>query len=155
MKSNLEQLFTHDRKLCEAIDASLPPYLHFWTPVTCKHQNRAIEEDEQEEDEQDEEEPVHLLDYLQSCREIKMPNRCLHLRKYRIGTVRITKSSNSLYPIFMNGQLKLPPIVIVVDGSMALISMCLGFRNDLEITSSLPSHSTRGCEGAKAYGSAS
>jgi len=113
-----------------------------------------------EEDEQDKEEPVHLLDYLrravlgrgrvQSCREIKMANRCLHLRKYRIGSVRelkvagirITKSSNSFYPSFMDGDLQLPPVV--VDGSMALISMnlvayemCLGFRNDLEITSLL------------------
>ncbi|CAJ1943348.1 unnamed protein product [Sphenostylis stenocarpa] len=112
-----------------------------------------------EEDEQDKEEPVHLLDYLRRAvlrrdrdpafnREIKMMQKCLHPRKYRIGTVReikaagirIAKSSDSFYPSFIDGQLQLPGIV--VDGSTALIcvnlmayEMCLGFRNDFEITS--------------------
>ncbi|TKY55455.1 UPF0481 protein [Spatholobus suberectus] len=111
-----------------------------------------------EEDEQDKEEPFHLLDYLRKAvlrrernpthREIKMTQKCLHLRKYRIGTVRelkaagirITRCANSMYPSFIDGQLQLPDIV--VDGSTAPISlnliayeMCLGFRSDFEITS--------------------
>ncbi|XP_027337437.1 UPF0481 protein At3g47200-like [Abrus precatorius] len=111
-----------------------------------------------QENEQDEEEPVHLLDYLRRAllrrdrnqvnKEIKMKQKCLHLRKYRIGTVRelkvagirITKCSNSFSPCFIDGKLQLPDIV--VDGSTALISlnliayeMCPDFGNNFEITS--------------------
>ncbi|XP_027337436.1 UPF0481 protein At3g47200-like [Abrus precatorius] len=118
------------------------------------------------QDHEQEEEPFHLLDYLRRAllrrdktqihKEIKSKTKkrkSLHLRKYRIGTVRelraagirVTKSPNStsFYPIFTaDGKLQLPEIT--VDGSTAIMflnliayEMCPDFVNDFEISSFL------------------
>ncbi|XP_057732942.1 uncharacterized protein LOC130948253 [Arachis stenosperma] len=113
----------------------------------------------------DDEDPVHLLDYLRKAllmrdqhtsnkdinnNEIKKGS--LHLRKYRIGTIRelkaagirVTKNShsNSMYPSFKDGILQLPELR--VDGSTAHIffnlvayEMCPDFHNNFEISSFL------------------
>ena len=107
-----------------------------------------------------EEDPVHLLDYLRRAllmrdlgqihKEVKVNKKSLHLKKYRIGTIRELKAAgirvrkdpdnNSFYPSFDHGILRLPELI--VDGSMAVIflnliayEMCPDFRNDLEISS--------------------
>ncbi|XP_027337439.1 UPF0481 protein At3g47200-like [Abrus precatorius] len=118
------------------------------------------------QDHEKEEEPFHLLDYLRRAllrrdktqihKEIKLTTKkrkSLHLRKYRIGTVRelraagirVTKSPNStsFYPIFTaDGELQLPEIT--VDGSTAIMflnliayEICPDFVNDFEISSFL------------------
>ncbi|XP_027337438.1 UPF0481 protein At3g47200-like [Abrus precatorius] len=118
------------------------------------------------QDQEQEDEPFHLLDYLRRAllrrdktqihKEIKLKTKkrkSLHLRKYRIGTVRelraagirVTKSPNStsFYPIFTAyGELQLPEIT--VDGSTAIMflnliayEICPDFVNDFEISSFL------------------
>ncbi|XP_061337048.1 uncharacterized protein LOC133284086 [Gastrolobium bilobum] len=113
-------------------------------------------------EEEEEEDPIHLLDYLRRAllardrhhiptKTILIRRRPLHLRKYRIGTIRELKAAGirirkrkdtSFYPIFMNGRLELPEFT--VDGSTALIfynliayEMCPDFRNNYEISSHL------------------
>ncbi|MED6202936.1 hypothetical protein PIB30_110579 [Stylosanthes scabra] len=80
----------------------------------------------------------------------KMKRGSLHLRKYRIGTIRELKAArirlrkypgiNSIFPNFFDGALELPELI--VDGSIALINlvayeMCPDFRNSFEISSFL------------------
>ncbi|XP_015950825.2 UPF0481 protein At3g47200-like [Arachis duranensis] len=109
--------------------------------------------------------PIHLLDYLRKALlmrdlntihkeieiKIDIQRRSLHLRRYRIGTIRelmaagirVRKHShNSVYPTFKDGMLELPELI--VDGSTAHIflnlvayEMCPTFRNQLEISSFL------------------
>ncbi|XP_057732941.1 uncharacterized protein LOC130948250 [Arachis stenosperma] len=113
----------------------------------------------------DDEDPVHLLDYLRKAllmrdqhtfykdinhNEIK--KRSLHLRKYRIGTIRELKAAgirvrkdshnNSVYPSFKDGMLQLPELR--VDGStphiffnLVAYEMCPDFHNSFEISSFL------------------
>ncbi|QHN75641.1 UPF0481 protein [Arachis hypogaea] len=113
----------------------------------------------------DDEDPVHLLDYLRRAlltrdqhtfytdiNHKKIKRRSLHLRKYRIGTIRelnaagirVRKNShnNSVYPSFKDGMLQLPELI--VDGSTAHIffnlvayEMCPDFCNNFEISSFL------------------
>ncbi|XLU29156.1 hypothetical protein S245_065222 [Arachis hypogaea] len=112
----------------------------------------------------DDEDPVHLLDYLrkallmrgqhtiyEAINLIPMKRGSLHLRKYRIGTIRelkaagirVTKDShNSLYPSFNDGMLQLPKLI--VDGSTPYIffnlvafEMSPDFRNNFEVSSFL------------------
>ncbi|MED6131414.1 hypothetical protein PIB30_009635 [Stylosanthes scabra] len=123
----------------------------------------AVEGDDEEED-QEEEDPIHLLDYLRRAllmrdqhtfyKDInkKMKRGSLHLRKYRIGTIRELKAAgirlrkycgiNSFFPDFIDGVLKLPELI--VDGSTAHIflnlvayEMCPDFCNSFEISSFL------------------
>ncbi|XLU29161.1 hypothetical protein S245_065227 [Arachis hypogaea] len=112
----------------------------------------------------DDEDPVHLLDYLRKALLMRdqhtfykafnfifMKRGSLHLRKYRIGTIRelkaagirVTKDShNSLYPSFNDGMLQLPKLI--VDGSTPYIffnlvafEMSPDFRNNFEVSSFL------------------
>ncbi|QHN75646.1 UPF0481 protein [Arachis hypogaea] len=113
----------------------------------------------------DDEDPIHLLDYLRKAllmrdqhtfykaiNHKKMKRGSLHLRKYRIGTIRelkaagirVTKDShnNSMYPSFKDGMLQLPELI--VDGStphiflnLVAYEMCPDFRNNFEISSFL------------------
>ncbi|MED6177267.1 hypothetical protein PIB30_096554 [Stylosanthes scabra] len=124
----------------------------------------AVDEEEEEDDEED---PVHLLDYLRRAllmkvqhkfyKDInnkKMNRECLHLRKYRIGTIRELKAAgihvikyshshrNFLFPDFHKVTLQLPELN--VDGTTAHIflnlvayEMCPDFRNSFEISSFL------------------
>ncbi|MED6160061.1 hypothetical protein PIB30_047923 [Stylosanthes scabra] len=114
---------------------------------------------------EEEEDPVHLLDYLRRAllmrdqntfyKDInnkKIKRGSLHLRKYRIGTIRELKAAgihvikcshgNFLFPDFHNGTLELPELN--VDGTMAHIflnlvayEMCPDFPNKFEISSFL------------------
>ncbi|MED6184395.1 hypothetical protein PIB30_047084 [Stylosanthes scabra] len=82
----------------------------------------------------------------------KMKRGSLHLRKYRIGTIRELKAAgirlrkypgiNSIFPNFFDGALEL--LELIVDGSIAHIflnlvayEMCPDFRNSFEISSFL------------------
>ncbi|MED6131411.1 hypothetical protein PIB30_009632 [Stylosanthes scabra] len=121
--------------------------------------NITLEEDHEEE----EQEPLHLPDYLRRALLIRdqatfykdiniKRRRSLHLRKYRIGTIRELKAAgirvakysgiNSIFPNFIDGVLVLPELI--VDGSAAHIflnlvayEMCPDFRNSFEISSFL------------------
>ncbi|KAK7287148.1 hypothetical protein RIF29_00222 [Crotalaria pallida] len=107
--------------------------------------------------------PTHLLDYLHRAMLIKERSgggdsngesqhkqRSLHLRKYRIGSIRELKdagigvekhpNNTSFHPRFIDGKLRLPELT--VDGSTALIllnlaayEMCPDFSNDFQISS--------------------
>ncbi|KAK7287149.1 hypothetical protein RIF29_00225 [Crotalaria pallida] len=106
--------------------------------------------------------PAHLLDYLHRAMltkesdggdgdgENKLKQRSLHLRKYRIGSIRELKdagigvekhpNNTSFHPRFIDGKLRLPELT--VDGSTALIllnlaayEMCPDFSNDFQISS--------------------
>ncbi|QHO51786.1 UPF0481 protein At3g47200-like [Arachis hypogaea] len=85
-------------------------------------------------------------------KDINNKRRSLHLRKYRIGTIRELKAAgirarklsdnNSVFPSFKDGMLHLPKLI--VDGSTAHIflnlvayDMCPDFRNHFEISSFL------------------
>ncbi|KAL1292759.1 hypothetical protein HN51_053319 [Arachis hypogaea] len=123
-----------------------------------------VQGDDQQDKDEDKDEPIHLLDYLRKallmrdCNTIhkeiviKIKRRSLHLRKYRIGTIRelkaagihVRKLSNndSVFPSFKDGMLQLPELI--VDGSTAHIflnlvayEMCPDFRNHFEISSFL------------------
>ncbi|RYR40908.1 hypothetical protein Ahy_A09g046655 [Arachis hypogaea] len=120
----------------------------------------AVEGDDDEEEQEDD--PAHLLDYLRRAllmrdqhtlyKDINNKRRSLHLRKYRIGTIRELKAAgirvrklsnnNSVFPSFKDGMLHLPKLT--VDGSTAHIflnlvayEMCPDFRNHFEISSFL------------------
>ncbi|MED6184396.1 hypothetical protein PIB30_047085 [Stylosanthes scabra] len=114
---------------------------------------------------EEEEDPVHLLDYLRRAllmrdkhtfykdiNKKKIKRGSLHLRKYRIGTIKELKAagiqlrkyqaSNSIFPNFTNGVLELPELV--VDGSTIYIflnlvayEMCPDFHNGFEVSSFL------------------
>ncbi|XLT07528.1 hypothetical protein HN51_053321 [Arachis hypogaea] len=134
------------------------------------------EGDGQQDNDDDDDDPIHLLDclrrallderLLEKVKEYNQDKRAsnnvqlvqglyqmLHLRKYRIGTIRELKAagihvkkhsgdSNSFYPCFCNGILELPKLT--TDGSTAHVflnlvayEMCPDFQNDFEISSFL------------------
>ncbi|KAL6560580.1 hypothetical protein OROGR_004139 [Orobanche gracilis] len=130
------------------------------TQVLSNHTIVQIQEQVQAEEKND---PLHLLDYLHRAvlmrsgdapqiphREIISKWRSLHLRKYRIGSIRelkevgirVLKHRNDTFshPTFVDGTLNLP--MLTVDGSTAVIFMNLiahemspDFNNNFEISS--------------------
>ncbi|XP_061341099.1 uncharacterized protein LOC133287484 [Gastrolobium bilobum] len=154
-KDRLKRCMKNFLEIHRIVEAPRPSMMEADREGSREHSTVIVEEEEEEE-----EDPIHLLDYLRralllrdqfyvSTGTLTKRNTTLHLRKYRIGTIRdlkaagiriLNRKGTYFGPFYVNRQLRLPKLI--VDGSTALTfynliayEMCPDFRNDYEITS--------------------